>query len=54
MVEANNNPAKMYSVFHSSLQNSRYGGGVIGIMSNDQPVKYQYRQEMVHVVTIDG
>ena len=54
MVEANNNPAKMYSVFHSSLQNSRYGGGVIGIMSNGQPVKYQYRQEMVHVVTIDG
>ena len=44
----------MYSVFNSSLPNSRYGGGVIGIMSNGEPVKYQYRQEMVHIVTIDG
>ena len=50
MVEPNN---KIYTVFERKLPGSN-GGGEIGMMLNGQPVKYSFKQEMVHIVTIDG
>ena len=44
----------MYSVCSLPIHSNHRGGTSIGIMRNGEPITYEIRTEMVHIVTIDG